>query len=89
MNKSTHQVIYSLSFGGSAIVPAHVAAKFAQEFRRSGDEPDMFGYFLYQGTNRVTILMCRHADFKHFSNPETGYIEIGTELRANTWRYYL
>jgi len=89
MNKSTHQVIYSLSFGGCAIVPAHVAAKFAQEFKRSGDEPDMFGYFLNKGTNRVTILMCRHADFEKFSSPDSNYIEIGTSLRANTWRHYI
>lgn len=89
MNKSTHQVIYSLSFGGCAIVPAHVASKFAQEFKRSGDEPDMFGYFLKKGTKRVTILICRHEDYKEFSRPDSNYIEIGTSLRANTWRHYV
>jgi hypothetical protein len=89
MNKATHQVIHSLSFGGCAIVPAHVAAKFAQEFRRAGDEPDMFGYFLQKGSSRVTILMCRHADYDKFSRTESDYIEIGTPLRANTWRNYV
>jgi hypothetical protein len=89
MNKSTHQVIHSLSFGGCAIVPAHVAAKFAQSFSRSGDEPDMFGYFLKKGSSQVTILMCRHSDFETFSQPESNYVEIGTSLRANTWKYYI
>lgn len=89
MNKATHQVIYSLSFGGCAIVPAHIAAKFAQEFNRSGNEPDMFGYFLRKGTSCVTILMYRHANFEKFSRTESDYIEIGTSLRANTWRHYL
>jgi len=89
MNKSTHQVIHSLSFGGYATVPAHIAASFAREFKNSGDEPDMFGYFLKKGTKQVTILICRHADFEKFHRPESNYIEIGTSLRANTWRHYI
>ena len=89
MNKATHQVIYSLSFGGCAIVPVHVAAKFAQEFRRAGDNPDMFGYFLKKGTRTVTILICRHADFEKLSHKDSDYTEIGTALQANTWRHYI
>jgi hypothetical protein len=89
MNKATHEVIYRLSYGGCAIVPAHKAAKFAQEFSRSGDEPDMYGYFLKKGSSQVTILIHRHADFETFSRPEADYTEIGTALRANTWRHYV
>jgi hypothetical protein len=88
MNKSTHQVIYSLSCGGRAIVPAHVAAKFAQEFRRSSDKPDMFSYFLKRGSDKVTVLICQHVDNEKLRQ-SSDYIEIGTPLAANTWRNYI